>query len=127
MDENTNYKVVTTVKEIRDYIGDAEVVAFDYETAPDEMYRDEDKAALDPAKSHICTMSLSVSEHSGIMIPVAHKVGKNIDHDKFIEFLKGFLMNPKVVKVAHNLSFESMFSYAFGIVVQAPVYDTIAA
>lgn len=127
MSETTEYKVVTTVEEIRDYIGDAGVVAFDYETAPDDKYRDEDKAALDPAKSHIVTMSLSVREHTGIMIPVAHKVGKNIDHTAFIAFLTEFLMNPKVVKVAHNLSFESMFSYALGIVVQAPVYDTIAA
>lgn len=127
MNEKTEYKVVTTVEEIRDYIGNAEVVAFDYETAPDDKYRDEDKAALDPAKSHIVTMSLSVREHTGIMIPVAHKIGKNIDQDEFIAFLTEFLMNPKVVKVAHNLSFESMFSYALGIVVQAPVYDTIAA
>lgn len=127
MNEKTEYKVVTTVEEIRDYIGNAEVVAFDYETAPDDKYRDEDKAALDSAKSHIVTMSLSVREHTGIMIPVAHKIGKNIDQDEFIAFLTEFLMNPKVVKVAHNLSFESMFSYALGIVVQAPVYDTIAA
>lgn len=127
MNETTEYKVVTTVEEIRDYIGDADVVTFDYETAPDDKYRDEDKAALDPAKSHIVTMSLSVREHTGIMIPVAHKIGKNIDYAAFIAFLTEFLMNPKVVKVAHNLSFESMFSYALGIVVQAPVYDTIAA
>lgn len=127
MNEKTEYKVVTTVEEIRDYIGDADVVAFDYETAPNDTYRDEDKAALDPAKSHIVTMSLNVREHTGIMIPVAHRVGDNIDHAAFIAFLTELLMVPRVIKVAHNLSFESMFSYALGIVVQAPVYDTIAA
>ena len=127
MNDTTDYKAVITVEEILDYIGDADVAAFDYETAPDDKYRDEDKAALDPAKSHIVTMSISVREHTGIMIPVAHKVGINIDNDAFLSFLKGFLMNPKIVKVAHNLSFEAMFSYALGIVVQAPVYDTIAA
>ena len=127
MNDTTDYKAVTTVEEILDYIGDADVAAFDYETAQDDKYRDEDKAALDPAKSHIVTMSISVREHTGIMIPVAHKVGINIDNDAFLSFLKGFLMNPKIVKVAHNLSFEAMFSYALGIVVQAPVYDTIAA
>ena len=127
MNDTTDYKAVITVEEILDYIGDADVAAFDYETAPDDKYRDEDKAALDSAKSHIVTMSISVREHTGIMIPVAHKVGINIDNDAFLSFLKGFLMNPKIVKVAHNLSFEAMFSYALGIVVQAPVYDTIAA
>ncbi len=127
MNDKTEYKVVTTVAEVLDYIGDARVVAFDYETAPNEQYRDEEKAALDPAKSHIVTMSLSVRERTGIMIPVAHKVGINMEQEAFRHFLKDFLMDSQKVKVAHNLAFEAMFSYALGIVVQAPVYDTIAA
>ena len=60
MNEKTDYKVVTTVAEILAYIGDSKVVAFDYETAPNEEYREDEKAALDPAKSHIVTMSISV-------------------------------------------------------------------
>lgn len=127
MNEKTDYKVVTTVAEILAYIGDSKVVAFDYETAPNEEYREDEKAALDPAKSHIVTMSVSVREHTGIMIPVAHKVGINVEQGEFQEFLQKLLMDPGRVKVAHNLSFEAMFSYALGIVVQAPVYDTIAA
>ena len=43
-----NYRCVTSVQVIQQYIGDAAVVAFDYETAPDEPYRIEEKAALDP-------------------------------------------------------------------------------
>lgn len=62
MGMKTEYRVVTTVEEILDYIGDSKEVAFDYETAPNDGYRDEDKAALDPAKSHIVTMSISVKE-----------------------------------------------------------------
>ena len=46
-----NYRCVTSVQEIQEYIGNAAVVAFDYETAPDEPYRMEEKAALDPYKS----------------------------------------------------------------------------
>lgn len=127
MEQINDYKVVTTIEGISEYIGDAKEVAFDYETAPDEEYRDEEKAALDPAKSHICTLSLSVKEHTGIMIPIAHKVGTNIDREPFMMWLKDFLMNPNIMKIAHNLSFEAMFSYSEGIVIQAPVYDTIAA
>ena len=123
----TEYRVVTTIEEALDYIGDAKEVAFDYETAPNDEYRDEDKAALDPAKSHIVTMSISVKEGTGIMIPVAHKVGKNVDYEAFVTFLRAFLMRPSWIKIAHNLQFEAMFSYALGIVVQEPVYDTIAA
>ena len=127
MGMKTEYRVVTTVEEALDYIGDSKEVAFDFETAPNDKFRDEDKAALDPAKSHIVTMSISVKEGTGIMIPVAHKVGKNIDQEAFVIFLQAMMMRPSWIKIAHNLQFEAMFSYALGIVIQEPVYDTIAA
>ena len=57
---NTEYKCVTTVDGIKDYIGDSRIVAFDFETAPDDPHREEDKAALDPAKAHIVGCSFSV-------------------------------------------------------------------
>ena len=124
---NEKYKVATTIEEINSYIGDSRVIAFDFETAPNDEYTKEDKAALDPAKSHIVTMSISVKEGTGIMIPVAHKTGLNMDTKAFYTFLQKFLADPNIVKVAHNLSFEAMYAYKNGIVIQAPVYDTIAA
>ena len=80
---NTEYRVVKTLAEIQAYIGDHKIVSFDYETAPDLDYRNEDRAALDPAKSHICTMSLSVEPFTGIMVPVQHLVGENMPRDEF--------------------------------------------
>ena len=127
MEEKKDYKVVTDPEEVLAYISGASAVAFDYETSPDEGYRDDDKAALDPAKSHVCTMSLSTAPYSGIMIPVAHKAGENMNRTAFENFRREFLTDTKKVKIAHNLSFESMFSYKDGIVIQGPVYDTIAA
>ena len=101
--------------------------AFDFETAPDDPYRDEEKAALDPAKSHIVGCSFSVKEGSGIYVPLAHRVGKNIDSKAFYKFLAEFLTNKSIIKTAHNIAFEASFAYAKGIVIQAPVYDTICA
>lgn len=124
---NINYKLITDISEIRKYIKDRNVVAFDYETAPDDAYRDEDKAALDAHKSHIVGCSFSIAEGTGIYVPIAHKSGNNADKDSFFEFLREFLANDSVVKVAHNLAFESQMSYALGIVITPPVYDTIAA
>lgn len=124
---NANYKCITSVEGIREYIGDAKIIAFDYETAPDESYRNEDKAALDAHKAHIVGCSFSVSEGSGIYVPVAHKVGKNIEPTNFDKFLREFLSNTAIVKIAHNLAFESQMSYARDIVIMPPVYDTIAA
>ena len=124
---NANYKCITSVEGIREYIGDAKIIAFDYETAPDEAYRNEDKAALDAHKAHIVGCSFSVSEGSGIYVPVAHKVGKNIEPTAFDKFLREFLSDTTIVKIAHNLAFESQMSYARDIVIMPPVYDTIAA
>ena len=124
---NTEYKCVTTVDGIKDYIGDSRIVAFDFETAPDDPYREEDKAALDPAKAHIVGCSFSVKEGTGVYVPVAHRVGTNIDKDAFFAFLTAFLMDKTAIKIAHNIAFESSMAYARGIVIQAPVYDTICA
>ncbi|WP_300261559.1 bifunctional 3'-5' exonuclease/DNA polymerase [uncultured Cloacibacillus sp.] len=123
-----NYRCVTTVDEIRRYIGTHRVVAFDVETAPDDKYRNEDKAALDPAKAHIVGCSFSVRPGTGIYVPVDHLSGKNIDKAEFFAFLREFLSNKDIIKIAHKLSFESMMIYAtLGIVIQGPVYDTICA
>ena len=124
---NTEYKCVTTVDGIKDYIGGSRIVAFDFETAPDDPYREEDKAALDPARAHIVGCSFSVKEGTGIYVPIAHRVGTNIDGDAFFTFLTAFLMNTTTIKIAHNIAFESSMAYASGIVIQAPVYDTICA
>lgn len=124
---NTEYKCVTTVDGIKDYIGGNRIVAFDFETAPDDPYREEDKAALDPARAHIVGCSFSVKEGTGVYVPVAHRVGTNIDRDAFFAFLTAFLMDKTVIKIAHNIAFESSMAYARGIVIQAPVYDTICA
>ena len=123
----TNYKCVTTVAEIREYLKNARVVAFDYETAPNFRYRGVPKAALDPAKSHIVGCSFSVEEGTGIYVPIDHLEGENIDKEEFYAFLKEFLTDESIIKVAHNMQFEAMFSVAKNIIIQAPVYDTIAA
>ena len=124
---NTEYKCVTTAEGIKEYIGSSLLVAFDFETAPDEPYRNEDKAALDPAKAHIAGCSFSVKEGTGIYVPVAHRIGTNIDKTAFFSFLEDFLTDTTVTKIAHNIAFESSMAYAKGIVIHAPVYDTICA
>ena len=124
---NTDYKCVTTVDGIRDYIGGSRIVAFDFETAPDDPYREEEKAALDPAKAHIAGCSFSVKAGTGIYVPIAHRIGTNIDKDAFFAFLTAFLLNKTITKIAHNIAFESGMAYARGIAIQSPVYDTICA
>ena len=124
-----DYNIIYTTNEIHTYIGDAGIIAFDFETAPDNRWRDEPKAALDAHKAHIVGISLSVKGGTAVYIPLAHKVGTNAtDPIDVMEYLReAVFKNPNVVKVAHNLSFEAMFLYALGIVICEPCYDTIAA
>ena len=123
-----NYRCETDLRKIEQYLHKADVVAFDFETAPLPAYRDDGKAALDAHRSHIVGVSLSVAEGSAIYVPLRHLRGPNADPVQIIPFLRDALwMNRAVVKIAHNLSFEAMFLYALGVVVQPPCYDTIAA
>lgn len=123
----TDYKCITTVAGIREYLGSHRIVAFDYETSPDADFREEEKAALDPAKSHIVGCSFSVEEGTGIYVPTNHEVGTNINKSDFFSFLQVFLSDTEITKIAHNIAFESCMSYALGIVIMPPVYDTMCA
>lgn len=121
------YRPVTNAGEVRAYLSGAPLVGFDFETAPDDEYRSEERAALDPHKAHIVGVSFSVAEGDEIYVPLAHKTGENADPVEMLAVLADFAADPGAIKVAHNLSFEAMFLYARGIVIQPPVYDTIAA
>jgi DNA polymerase-1 len=124
-----DYRCVTALKEIHDYLNGAGIVAFDFETAPSDAYRDVEKAALDAHKAHIVGISFSVAEGSAIYVPLRHCTGRNaVNQQAIMAALRPELFeNPSVIKVAHNLAFEAMFLYALGIIVQPPCYDTIAA
>ncbi|MCL1874029.1 MAG: bifunctional 3'-5' exonuclease/DNA polymerase [Clostridiales bacterium] len=122
------YKIIITLEELKEYLSEIMVVAFDFETAPYEKYRKEEKAALDAHKSHIVGISFSVAEGDGVYLPITHRIGQNATGlIEIWEWLAAFFADPTITKIAHNLAFESAFLYARGIVIQEPVYDTIAA
>lgn len=122
------YRCECDPERIREYVEGAPVVAFDFETAPSDPWREDERAALDAHRSEIVGISLSVMDGDAIYVPLRHRDGGNADTEAVMDILKDVVWsNTGVVKVAHNLAFESMFLYAKGIVIQAPVYDTIAA
>ena len=117
-----DYQCMTDIQAIREYLIGANVIAFDFETAPLPAYRSDPKAALDAHQAQIVGVSLSVVEESGIYIPLRHLNGGNADANNIIPYLRDAVWtNPKITKVAHNLAYESMFLYALGIVLQSPV------
>lgn len=123
------YKCVTDLTELREYLDKAGLISFDFETAPREEYRQEEKAALDAHKADIAGVSFSVSEGTAVYVPLRHKTGRNAGSpDKIMRWLtERVFENKEIVKIAHNLSFEAMFLYSLGVALQPPCYDTIAA
>ncbi len=121
------YRAVTDIGEVASYLSGLRAVGFDFETAPDDAYRNDERAALDPHKAHIVGVSFSVAEDDGIYVPLAHKTGVNANVTGMLKLLADFSADTAITKIAHNLAFESMFLYKHGIVLQPPVYDTIAA
>jgi DNA polymerase-1 len=122
------YKCVYTLAEIQEYLKNIALFAFDFETSPRDKWRNEKGAALDAHKADITGISFSVSEGTAIYVPLKHRSGRNAENQTSIwEYLKLLFESKDVIKVAHNLAFESMFLYARGIVLQKPCYDTIAA
>lgn len=126
---NMNYKCVTTAAELFQYLCNADIVAFDFETAPLDEYRQDEKAALDPHKSKIVGISFSRDKGTAVYLPLYHKQGENHNNPgTLMRLLKTEIFeNPEIVKIAHNLAFEAMFLYAQGIVLCEPCYDTLAA
>jgi DNA polymerase-1 len=122
------YRCVTDIGEIRKYLSGAKIVAIDIETAPNEEWRDDPKAALDPHKAHIVGVSFaSDGKSDSIYVPLRHAAPyTNADMQEMNAVLASLLTDGKITKIAHNLAFESGFFYAMGIIVQPPVYDTIA-
>lgn len=124
-----HYRAETKLPQVVELLHDNSPVAFDFETAPDEAYREEPRAELDAHKSHIVGISFSTVEGDAFYVLLNHKKGNNAEQQENLwDFLKtGLFEKTQVIKVAHNLAFEAMFLYARGIMVQQPCYDTIAA
>lgn len=98
-----DYQLILSLQELENYLSGAPVVAFDFETASDESYRSDDRAALDAHKSHIVGISFSVAEGTAVYTPLTHRIGENLSSPELWEWLEGFFSDPSVTKIAHNL------------------------
>ncbi len=123
-----DYKTIRSIGEIDEYLGSSSVVAFDFETSGTDEFREEEFSALDAHKADITGISVSIQAGTARYIPLRHRNGLNADPEEILKYLaERIFFNPQIVKVAHNLAFEAMFLYKYGIVIQEPVYDTIVA
>lgn len=78
------YESITTLISLKKHLISAVILAFDFETAPDEEYRNEEKSALDAHKSIITGISFSVAEGSAVYLPLSHHTGQNAEEQEII-------------------------------------------
>ena len=92
------YRCLTDLEQIKAYIDNNRPIAFDFETSPDELYRREEKAALDAHKAHIVGISFSIDEGDAIYVPLIHNSGDNADNQEELwSFLKLSVLKTRIV------------------------------
>jgi DNA polymerase-1 len=99
------YKCVYMLSEIKEYLKNTVLFAFDFETSPRDKWRNDKSAALDAHKADITGISFSVSEGTAIYVPLKHRSGRNAENQAAIwDYLKLLFESKDVIKVAHNLA-----------------------
>ena len=128
-----NYVLVQEEADLRHWVEKAEMagaVAIDTETT-----------GLDPMRAELVGLSLSVEDGHACYIPLAHKAPgqghlllenaeetatvKQIERARALEILKPVLVNASVLKIGHNLKYDSLVLSHYGIAV-SPIEDTMA-
>lgn len=147
-----DYRAITTLAQLESYLQRCEETGlggFDYETAAEEGHRTRpvyDKEGnetgqepardnpLDPWKADICTLSLAAAPHEARVIFISHKAGRIFEPQLSREAARKLVMdtvdrvffkNPKIVKIAVNLAFETMFSAKHAKYILPPVADPL--
>lgn len=92
------------------------------------------KTPLDPHRGEICTASLAAAPHEARVIPISHKQGRVFEPELSRDEARKLVMdildrrifrNPKIVKIAVNLSFETKYAAKYGKYILMPVADPL--
>lgn len=92
------------------------------------------KTPLDPHQGAICTVSISAAPNESRVVPISHKVGKNIApemdrnaaRDAVLDLMDKYLFHHKeTLKIAVNLAFETKFAAKYGRYITGAVADPL--
>ncbi|WP_433958570.1 bifunctional 3'-5' exonuclease/DNA polymerase [Cytobacillus horneckiae] len=92
------------------------------------------RTPLDPNKGEICTVSIAALPNESRVIPISHKVGKNIAphmergaaREAVLDLMDKYLFHHKeTLKIAVNLSFETKYSAKYGRYILGRVADPL--
>ncbi|MED3571931.1 bifunctional 3'-5' exonuclease/DNA polymerase [Cytobacillus praedii] len=92
------------------------------------------KTPLDPWKGEVCTVSFSAAPNEARVVPISHRVGKNIAphlsrsaaREEVFKLMDKYLFTHKeTLKIAVNLAFETKYSAKYGRYITGRVADPL--
>lgn len=92
------------------------------------------KTPLDPHQGEICTVSISAAPNESRVVPISHRVGKNIAphmtrdaaRGAVLDLMDKYLFNHKeTLKIAVNLAFETKFAAKYARYILGKVADPL--
>lgn len=92
------------------------------------------KTPLDPHKGEVCTVSLSATPNESRVVPISHKVGKNIApalsrsaaREEVFKLLDKYIFTHKeTLKIAVNLAFETKYTLKYKRYILGRVADPL--
>ncbi len=104
---NKNYFLINDIKEIDDWIKEAEEVG--------ELAVDTETTSLDPHQADLIGISLSSKIGKACYIPIKHNTEKNINKDLVLKKLKPLLEDPSIKKIGQNIKFDFIVLLKQGI------------
>lgn len=152
-----DYKAITSIDELIEYLKRCEetgIGGFDYETSGDRDHREPPKDAdgnpvtgkeldawtkdvnLDPWKAEVCAMSLSAASDEARAIFITNPGVNQFEpalprgeaRKRLFDTLeKYFFTNPKIMKIAVNMNFETKFTTKYGKYILMPCADPFIA
>jgi DNA polymerase-1 len=97
--------------------------AFDVETAPEYP----EVRGVDPMRSSLVGLSISIKEGQGFYIPIGHTQGEQISIKSMIDGLKKVFESESIPKVAHHANYDATVLGNYGIFVKNITFDTLLA
>ncbi len=104
---NKNYFLINDIKEIDDWIKEAEEVG--------ELAIDTETSSLDPHQADLIGISLSSKIGKACYIPINHNSKKNINKDLVLKKLKPLLEDSSIKKIGQNIKFDFIVLLKQGI------------
>ncbi len=97
-------------------LGSAEMIAFDTETT-----------GTDKMQAELVGISFATQPGKGYYVPVGHREGEQLPLEQVMAAIRPAMTDPKIPKAGHNLKYDYVMLYRYGLDVSPLSFDTMLA